>query len=230
MSITDIFELNQDTFLVELRKENLSTIKEFATLIKRDKGGPGDTQARKKMKATKEFTFIYHYCSYKSEFINYSERDRRKKALINAELDPNLKIEEDNDLMAAIEVFKVLQETASLKMLNEIREGLHVSYKVVKKIRQDLEKQLDVLDIDELQEVQEGGKIKLVDPIARIKDRLDMIISTAKELPKTLKSIDELEETVKKELSNAPNLRGGSTKGTMEDPKPLQVSNPLDNL
>lgn len=227
MSIQDIFEFDQNTFLVNLRKENLSTIKEFKTLIKRDKGSPGDTQGRLKLKATREFTFIYHYCSYKSEFINYPERQRLQEALKNAELDEKTDIYADKELMEAIEVYRVLQETPALKLMTELLEGLHVSHKVIKKIRQDLERKIDEITVDEV-EVEDGGKTKLVDPIVRLNERLKMIMDTARELPKTLKAITDLQEAVKKEMGEGSRLRGDSTKGTTEDPRPVQLSNPLE--
>ena len=59
MSNLRLFTLNPATFLVDLDKEWISTIKEFKVILVRDKGAKGDTQARKKLQAQKEFTFHY---------------------------------------------------------------------------------------------------------------------------------------------------------------------------
>lgn len=229
--ISNLFVLNESTFLVELNKEWISTIKEFRALIKRDKGIKGDTQARQKLKAQKEFTFIYHYCDFRSQYANYSEKERRTNALQNAELEPNLKIEDDPDLLAAVEVYLALQETPALKMLLELKEGIHVGTKVVRKIRESLENKLDEIDLDEVDASKEKDKNSRVDPIERINNRLKMIMETAKQLPDTLESIEELEQKVKKELADAPTLRGGATKGAQEDPNAhvAQIGNPFAN-
>lgn len=212
-----LFELNPSTRMVDLDKEWISTIKEFRTILKRDKGSPGDVQGRNKQQAMREFTFIYHYCDYRSQFINYSHKDRLKKALKNAELDENLDIKKDEELMQAIEVYKALQETPALKILTELLEGIHVGYKVVNKIRTDLEEKLDSLDVETMVEEKVGGKTIYVDPLVRIKNRLDSIIDVANQLPKTLKTIEDLSDKIKKELSDAPNLRGAAQKGVRED-------------
>jgi hypothetical protein len=217
MSINRLFTFNQATFLVDLDKEWISTIKEFKALILRDKGTKGDTQARKKLQAQKEFTFIYHYCDYRSQLINYPEKERMVKALENAELDPKLDPYSDKELAAAIETYRVFQETPALKMLTELKEGIHLGQKVVKKIRQNLEAKLDDLDIDEVIVEQQGNKTVTVDPIKQIEARLTTIMELANKLPKTLESIEALEDKVKKELGEAPELRGKAELGTREE-------------
>ncbi len=214
----NIFVYNPSTFLVELDKNLIASVKEFKALITRDKGIKGDVQARLKLQATREFTFIYHYCDYRSLFINYTEKDRREQALKNAELDPKLKIEKDEELVAAIEVYIALQETPALKMLNSLKEGLHTSRKVVDKVREDLEKTLDNMSLDEIKvEVDGRGKQIIVDPVDRIVTRLTSLINISNTLPKTLTTIEELELKVKTQLADAPQLRGKANKGFRED-------------
>ena len=231
MSNLRLFTLNPATFLVDLDKEWISTIKEFKVILVRDKGAKGDTQARKKLQAQKEFTFIYHYCDYRSQFWNYSEKDRFAKALKNAELDPKTDISKDAELQAAIEVYMALQETPSLELLTELKDGLHTSKKVVKKIREDLEAKLDAADFDEPEVSVKNGKNVLIDPVEKITLRLKALMDIGNALPKTLETIEELEEKVKKELQDAPVLRGGAKKGTREDaPFQSSITNPLPNV
>jgi len=216
-----LFILGED-FLVELDKEWISTIKEFKALLVRDKGSKGDTQARKKLQAQKEFTFIYHYCDYRSKFINYSERDRLKHALKNAELAEDIDINKDPELLAAIECYLALQTTPALRLIKSLKEGMHTGHRVVDRIIAYLNKKLDDIEANEdsLEEkVKEvNGKKFLIDPIKEIEEKLSVIMDISGKLPKTLKSIDELEEEVTKELAELPNLKGKAMKGDREDP------------
>lgn len=216
----ELFILGKD-FLVELDKEWISTVKEFKVILLRDKGTKGDTQARKKLQAQKEFTFIYNYCDYRSKFINFSEKDRLKYALKNAELPEDLDIFKDRELADAIEVYKTLQLTPSLKLLKSLKEGMHTGHRVVDRIIYYLNKKLDEIeaDPDSLKEVVKnvGGKNVIVDPIREIEQKLDTIMDISNKLPRTLKSISELEDEVTKELADAPNLRGKAIKGARED-------------
>lgn len=227
MSNLRLFTLHPTTFLVELDKEWISTIKEFKALIVRDKGVKGDTQARKKLQAQREFTFIYHFCDYRSQFWNYSEKDRYVKALKNAELDVKLDITKDKELQEAVEVYKALQETPALELLTELKDGLHTAKKVVKKIREDLEAKLEAADFDTLEAEMRNGKAVMVDPVEKITTRLQALMNIGNALPKTLTTIKDLEEDVKKELQDSPVLRGGARKGTREDAPITQDVNPL---
>jgi hypothetical protein len=227
--LKELFVLNQETMMVDLNKPWISTIKELRVILQRDKGGKGDKQARKKSQAEKEFTFIYHLCDYRSQLAEYSERDRLPAAIDNAGLPKDFDYTKDEELCKAIEVYSLIRETAGLLFLQELKQGLHASRRVARKIRLDLEATLDQaegLTPEQLKEL--GGKNDL---IVTISDRMDRIIQLAQSLPKTLKAIDELESTIKKELADTPLLRGKSEKGTREDAVGLVTgfSNPFGN-
>lgn len=115
MSISELFTIKED-FTVDLNREWISTIREFKALLVRDKGSKGDTGGRKKLQAQREFTFIYHYCDYRSTFTNYSEKDRRTNALKNAGFKEDFDINKDEELCQAVEVYKALQETPAVKI------------------------------------------------------------------------------------------------------------------
>lgn len=217
----ELFKLGQD-FLVEIDKDWISTIKEFKAILVRDKGGKGDTQARKKLQAQKEFTFIFNYCDYRSKFINYSERDKLKAAIKNSELDKDFDLNKDPELLAAVETYKALQTTPSLRLITTLNEGLHTGHRVVQRIIAYLNTKLDEIDENDgtLEEKVKtvNGKAFLVDPIKEIEEKLGVIMDISNKLPKTLNSIEELEEKVTKELAQIPNLKGKAIKGDNEDP------------
>jgi len=220
----ELFVLDPITHLVDINKEWISTIKELKVLLKRDKGSEGDTQARLKLQATREFTFIYHYCDYGSKFINYPEKDLRANALRNAELDPNLDVTKDLELWAAIAKYKELQDTPGLRLLRELRQGLHTAEASARTIRIDLETRLAnfaAATVEEEEDEEEQGKGRYKKPkddkLEKIKNRLDMLGDITTKLPKLMDQIDALEEKVKKQLSDENTMRGGHEKGYRED-------------
>ncbi len=169
-SIIRFFELNKYR-VVDLDKEWISTIKEFKKILTRDKGSKGDIDGRKKLQATREFTFIYHYCDYASKFSNYSEDDKLKACQLNADLPDDFDYTKDEDIVAAVKKYRDLQETPALKMLAEAREGLHSAHKVIRKIRYYLEEELANLDFSNIiEEDEEEGKNKKkkVDPVTKL--------------------------------------------------------------
>lgn len=217
-----LFELGED-FLVKLDQTWISTIKEFKVLLARDRGTKGDVQARKKLQAQKEFTFIFNYCDYRSKCINYSERDRLKAAIKNSELGPDFNLNKDPELLAAVECYNALQTTPALKMIRSLKEGVHTGHRVVDHIINYLNTKLDEIDNAEGIALEEktrtvGGKTFIIDPVKEIEEKLNVIMRISKELPKTLESIEELEGKVTKELAELPNLKGGANKGIREDP------------
>lgn len=228
--LKELFLFNPETQMVDINKAWLSTIKEFKVLLKRDKGAKGDTQARRKLQAEKEFTFIYHLVDYRSSFADYAEQDRLEQALVNAGFEKNFDYTKDEALLNAVEAYRAIRETAGLLFLQELKQGLHASQRVVRKIRKDLEAKLDVLDTLPPEDLKELGSKN--DPIILISDRLDRIIAITQKLPAVLKSIDVLEDSIKKELADEPQLRGGSEKGAIEDGElgTLKVGNPFDAL
>jgi len=220
----ELFVLDDNTRLVDINKPWVSTIKEFKKLITRDKGTIGDREGRRKLQATREFTFIYHYCDYGSKFTNYEEEDKRAACLSNADLDINLDIQKDEDLLNAIVKYKSLQQSPSLTLLNELKEGIHTAHKVVKKVRVNLESKLASMDFDTFEEG-ENPRDK-VDPITRLTSSLDLLMNLTKRLPETLNAIEALEEKVKKQLSDTNQVRGGAELGIRENAKVIKLEKP----
>lgn len=214
----ELFVLDERTRLVDLNKEWISTVKEFKKLLTRDRGSEGDADGRKKLKATKEFTFIYHLCDYKSQFSNYSDSDRLLNAKQNADLPEKYDYTKDEDLLIAIKRYKALQESPALQILKESKEGLHSAHRVIKKIREALEIKLEAADLTQLEEVEgKNGKKIIIDPVAKITTDLESLIKLSNLIGPTLKNLKDLEDQVKKELGDKESLRGGKEKGTRED-------------
>lgn len=220
----ELFKIDPNTRMVDLNKEWISTIKEFKKILSRDRGSKGDNDGKKKLFATKEFTFIYHYCDYASKFDNYAEDDKLKECLLNAELPVDLDYKKDEDLLAAIIRYKSMQDSATLKLLNEAKEGLHSTHKLIRKIRIALESQIEATDFAEFltqekettDETKSNSK-KIDDPITKMIKAYKGLIEITNSVGPVLRNIKELEEDVKKELGDKASLRGGKEKGIRED-------------
>lgn len=215
----ELFKLDPATRLVDINKEWISTIKEFKKILSRDRGSKGDMEGKRKLQATKEFTFIYHFCDYESKFDNYSEEDKLSQCIANAELSQDFDYKKDEDLILAMSRYKTLQESASLKLLNEAKEGLHSAHKVIRKVRIHLETQLEKIDLDEMEPEDESDdkKKKKASPIQVLTTALTQLMRLTNEVGPALIAIRELEDEVKKELGNKTQLRGGKAKGERED-------------
>lgn len=228
----ELFELDSETHMVDLNKVWISTIKEFKVILRRDKGSDGDIDGRRKLQAQKEFTFIYHFCDFKSKFREYSEVDKLSECLRNADLPVDLDIYKDDGLLIAIERYKKFQNTATLKLLNELREGLHTAHKVVRKIRLSLENKLDTIEFEDMVEDDEDSKKKKIDPVLTITNKLTALMQITNQIPAALTSINALEDKVKKELGDDNTIRGDLQKGSREDKtfkKAQEQPNPLED-
>jgi len=229
-ALIKFFELDKYR-LVTLDREWISTIKEFKKILTRDKGSKGDIDGRKKLQAIREFTFIYHFCDYASKFGNYPEDDKEKECAINADLPQDFDYTKDEDLVIAIAKYKKLQETPAIKMLNEAREGLHLSHKVIRKIRLHLESELAKIDLSTIVNEEETADQddknkkdkKKVDPITKITTALEGLISLTNKIEPAITNVDNLIEKVKKELGDTTGLRGKREKGFQEEPTARSV-------
>jgi len=183
----ELFKLNDD-FLVDLNKEWIQLHEPFKKIYLRDKGiSSSEYKGRLKRVAQKEFTYIYLLCDYRSNLINYSEEDRKREAKRAAGLDANWK--PDKDLVDAIEYYKELQSTRSLRLLQASMKNID---RMIKSIDESSDK-----DSITLEEITDN-------------------IKAMKEIKMLMKNLQETEEMVKKELSETGSGRGNVEIGENE--------------
>ena len=121
-----LFELDK-TKEVVLHKMNIMTVKEFAAILHRDRGSKGDSQGRLKKTASSEFSYIYHLVDYKSPFNVYGEDEKIEQCKKNAGFPETWK--PDEVVLAAIEKYKELQKTKSLRLLEAVSNSLNKAQK-----------------------------------------------------------------------------------------------------
>lgn len=186
-----VFQYDNVTGKVELNTPEILLIREFAALmdVKRNKCKE-DPEGKYKLRAFREFTYIYLAIDWMSPYRDYYEQDRHQEALRDA----NITEEEFNnpEFRAACRKYRALQdETRSIKLL---KAAQNVIDKFV-----DYFNNIDVEERDE-----QTGK-----PIYKTKDVMAEISS----LHKVHEELVILESQVKKEISETSSIRAGAVDG-----------------
>ena len=186
-----VFQYDNVTGKVELNTPEILLIREFAALmdVKRNKCKE-DPEGKYKLRAFREFTYIYLAIDWMSPYRDYYEQDRHQEALRDA----NITEEEFNnpEFRTACRKYRALQdETRSIKLL---KAAQNVIDKFV-----DYFNNIDVEERDE-----QTGK-----PIYKTKDVMAEISS----LHKVHEELVILESQVKKEMSETSSIRAGAVDG-----------------
>lgn len=186
-----IFQYNNANGVVELNTPEILLVKEFNELMsdtrnvcKEDKTG------KYKLRAFREFTYIYLAIDWQSPYADFDEQERHSMAL----LDAHMSEEEFNnpEFRAACRKFKEIQEsTRSIRLLHAAQETV--------------DKFIDYFhNIDPEERDPITGK-----PIFKVKDIMTEISS----LSKVQDELTTLESMVKKEIAETSQLRGGYEDG-----------------
>lgn len=165
---------------LELNEPELLLIKEFKELLERDK-------TKNKSRFWKELTYIYLAICWKSPYSQYSEQERHEEAL----RDSGLSEKEFNDpsFRAACRKFRDLQDSnKSIKMLNAAKAAA--------------DKFIDYFEvIVDLNERDQNGK-----PIYSA----EKVMKEVSNLTKVHQELVQLENQVKRELTEQTTLRAGA--------------------
>lgn len=189
--MNNFFDYNNATGQVTLNSPDLFLISEFQQLMTPERNKcKQDPTGKEHLRAFREFQYIYLAIHWNSPFRDYTEQERHKEALENAEITE----EEFNDptFRAACRKFRALQESnRSIKMLNAAQN-------VVDKFI-DYFNNVDVEERDP-----QTGK-----PIYKTKD----VMAEISNLHKVHEELLILEAAVKKEISEQTSIRGGAVDG-----------------
>lgn len=178
--MTDIFLYNNQTGSLELNTHEILLVKEFETLWDKDRNKCSeDPTGNKRLRAWKEFKYIWLFVDWKSPYQQYLEMEKHKAALE----DSGLTEDEWNDQDFRAAVRKYIEIKGSSRVLNLIK----TAFRALEKLRIFL----DEIDLDERDPVTNK-------PIWKGKDVLDNIGSIGYMVDK----LTDLEESYKKELLN----------------------------
>lgn len=186
-----IFQYDNATGNVELMQAEILLTREFAALMEFGRNiYTEDPKGIKRLRAFKEFKYIWLALDWNSVYANYSEQERHQEAL----KDSGLTEEEFNDptFRAACRKYRALQES------NRSIRALHSAQQLVDRI-------IDYFgNVDPQERDEQTGK-----PIWKVKDLQTEIDN----LSKMNDSLKVLESQVKKEMVETSSLRGGAVEG-----------------
>ena len=189
--IQDIFVYNNQINRVELNTPEILLVKEFADLLKPERNKcKEDPSGKLGLRAFREFTYIWLAICWKSIYADYDEQERHQEALKDAEMTD----EEFNnpEFRAACRKFKAIQES------NKSIRLLHSANSMVDKFIDYFE------NADPMERDEQTGK-----PIYKVKD----IQAEMKNLIDVHETMIELENQVKKQISEKSMIRGGAIEG-----------------
>lgn len=186
-----VFQYNNDTGKIELAVPEITLVSEFKALMDDKRNAcPEDKKGIKKLRAFKEFTYIWLAIDWQSVYSDYVEAEKHELAL----KDSGLTEKEFNDpvFRAACRKYRDMQnETRSMKAL---KAAQGVIDKVVLYFNN--------IDLEERDE--ETNK-----PIWKVKD----IQTELTNLEKVLESLRSLEQIVRKDLVETSIIRAGAEEG-----------------
>lgn len=189
--VQDIFVYNNQLNRVELNIPEILLVKEFKTLLEPNRNKcKQDPTGLEGLRAFREFTYIWLAICWKSIYADYSEQERHKAALADA----NVTEEEFNnpEFRAACRKFRAIQESnKSIRLLQAANE-------MVDKFI-DYFKNADPMERDE-----QTGK-----PIYKVKD----IQAEMKNLIDVHETMVQLENQVKKQIEAQSTIRAGARNG-----------------
>ena len=186
-----IFQYNNGNGNVELNTQEIILVKEFKVLMDKQRNiCEEDKEGLYKLKAFREFTYIYLAIDWQSPYSDFSEQERHQMALNDAHMTE----EEFNnpEFRAACRKYKSIQEsTRSIRLLHAAQETV--------------DKFIDYFhNIDPEERDLQTGK-----PIFKVKD----IMAEISSLSKVQDELTTLEQMVKKEMAESSQLRGGYQDG-----------------
>jgi hypothetical protein len=165
----------------------------------------GDTQGRDRVRATKEFKYIYFMFDWASSHEGMDVDERHEESLKSAGLPKNYKF--SDEMTAACLKFKKLRHSRPVRQLVTARQSLD-------RIR----KFLDTVDPNEQVEYTDTNGNTETKPRYDTKEALDiakMVQDHVKNLPDMIKKMNDLEAQVMKDESEETTARGEHALGRL---------------
>jgi len=188
-----IFIFDNATNSLRIDDYSILLVKEFAKLWEPERNKcKEDKKGELRLRAYKEFTYIYLVLDFKSPYFKYLERDKHEAALADSGLEEsNL---EDEDFLAAFRKYREIQEEDPILAL------IKTAYATIYKMRVHLDNiNFEDVDVD--------GK-----PIYKPKD----VIADLTSISKVRAELQTLEQLHKTGLAAQEKTRGDQTPGAFD--------------
>ena len=198
--VQTLFFLNDDGEL-EVNKPEARKIAEYAALLARDKGSPGDSEGRKKLIACAEIYYIYLVYDVRSIYYNLSLPEKQELARKDAGL-PDTWKGEDELLKAAINRYLLdFKLTAAGKAYLVAERGYHTLASDAELLQETIvnHKYLLTKILAKVDKQSQGQpqEIELLGSLKEAKLLMEEIVNIQKNLLTNIEKFPKLGETVK---------------------------------
>jgi len=166
-------------------------IPEFKAIVRRIKKCKGDMDGRLKVMAKKELAYIYHMASDEGPYFSYEPKERHLR-LAN-DLFEDHKWQPDEEILAAIEKFKELNQTPSSKTVATIINALTKANKIVNGLINEIEKNFDEKKYEQGVTNKQG---QVVTGVEIMLGDLQAVTKVANEIPKSIDIFEKLQEKI----------------------------------
>lgn len=172
--------------------------------------------------AYREFTYIYFMCDYQSPVLSLHNTDKKRHAesRILAGFENTWSV--DEKVEAAMNTYRKLQMTPSLKLLEQIRATINSSTNILEFIGEGIDDKLVILKKLQKATAQLTNMTpsNVADYSRSLKEAFDLIIQMQNlsiSLPKILDNVDSMEKKVRAEMSDKRLAAGKRQVGNRED-------------
>lgn len=179
----NLFELNDGALHVA---PEILAINVFNTIYTRDK-------KKNKQKAMEEFSYIYFFCDYKSDFADIINEQERHVAIVESTM-TDQEYQPDAIMEAAMQLYSERSHTITSGLLEDAKSTAYRISKFLKTV--------------DLNERDEKNK-----PVHNPKNITGML----GDMSKIVENISVLEQKVKREQDEESTMKGGRKKGIFED-------------
>ena len=195
-----------DKFEVIIPGETLE-IPEFKAVVNRIKKMKGDADGRLKLVAKKELAFIYHMKSNDGPYSSYEEKERFIR--LTNDLFEDKDWTPDEVVKKAMDKFEELNKTPSSKFIHTTLNMLHRTNAIVDAMINQLEENL-VEGKFKVNVITKSGIVKT--GVQIMMDDIAALTKAGNEIPKTIETLEKLEEKILKERQEkASRVKGGIT-------------------
>ena len=205
-----LFHIDEHTGRVVFEKDEYKSIKEFTTLIKKDKGGilTGDPDGRLKYFSNAQFALIWWCNDPASPGIQkgYNEKELLEKGLINYSLPVDWK--PTDHYLAAEARYKEERSSIGRDTYIEILRAFRILYKYLRFARIKIEKKLDALTAEVDPNALDSTDVLSDDEWKKLEPYITGLIKLADEIPVKIKAIQNAKDLLDKEESSGKLLRG----------------------
>lgn len=218
------FKVEDDLLVID--REEIRGIPVFRSILERDKGvtkEAGDNDGRKKKRAWKEFFYIFIYCDIKSWAVRQglNDKEKHKAAIKDAMLPEDFK--QDDLIKKAIVLYLKNQddEMPSVGVVVTTLKGLKIANKIAENIIDNIETTIENNKVNKKRKVEAGETLSPGDDLVMVQNlvaQLNQLMDISTKIPKTIVTLEQLEERLTKEQSGTKFGRGNREIGNRADP------------